>query len=90
MKPVSQTLHLQKRGDVYHYFRRVPKHLVPIIGKSFLKRSRRPEGGRAFCRRGKGIDCPTPWECLKAQPATDLDAHRTPASNDRTARQTVG
>jgi integrase len=32
-------LHLQKRGSTWHYYRRVPLHLVPIIGKSFIKKS---------------------------------------------------
>ncbi|WP_420505333.1 DUF6538 domain-containing protein [Nitratireductor aquimarinus] len=39
MKPVADTLHLMKRGDVWHYYRRVPKHLIPIIGRAFIKRS---------------------------------------------------
>jgi hypothetical protein len=39
MEPVADTLHLQKRGDVWHYYRRVPQHLVPIIGRRFIKRS---------------------------------------------------
>src|SRR3546814_17253710 len=39
MKTVADTLHLQKRGDTWHYYRRVPAHLVPFIGKRFIKRS---------------------------------------------------
>src|SRR3546814_21157419 len=39
MKSVAYTLHLQKRGDTWHYYRRVPAHLVPFIGKRFIKRS---------------------------------------------------
>jgi len=39
MKTVADTPHLQKRGNVYHYYRRVPLHLVPILGKRFIKRS---------------------------------------------------
>lgn len=36
---MAETLHLQKRGDVWHYYRRTPRHLVPIIKKHFFKRS---------------------------------------------------
>lgn len=39
MKAVAETLHLQKRGGVWHYYRRTPLHLVPIIKKRFFKRS---------------------------------------------------
>jgi len=39
MTEVAETLHLQKRGGVWYFFRRVPKPLVPIIGKTFIKRS---------------------------------------------------
>lgn len=39
MKPVSDTFHLQKRGDVWHYYRRVPQYLVGALGKKFIKRS---------------------------------------------------
>ncbi|PWV94125.1 site-specific integrase [Phyllobacterium myrsinacearum] len=36
---MSETLHLQKRGEVWHYYRRVPKHLVDALGRTFIKRS---------------------------------------------------
>ncbi len=39
MNSVADTFHLQKRGDVWHYYRRVPKHLVQVLGKGFIKRS---------------------------------------------------
>jgi hypothetical protein len=39
MKNVAETLHLQKRGGVWHYYRRVPLHLVPIVGRRFFKKS---------------------------------------------------
>lgn len=39
MKPVSDTYHLQRRGDSWHYVRRVPSHLVPVLGKKFIKKS---------------------------------------------------
>ena len=39
MKDVAETLHLQKRGGVWYYFRRVPKALVAAIGKQFIKQS---------------------------------------------------
>lgn len=39
MKPVAETHHLQQRGSIWHYFRRVPVPLVPIIGKTFIKKS---------------------------------------------------
>jgi hypothetical protein len=39
MKDVAETLHLQKRGGVWHYYRRTPLHLVPVIGKQFFKKS---------------------------------------------------
>lgn len=39
MKPVAKTPHLQKRGNVWHYYRRVPLHLAPVIGKKFIKQS---------------------------------------------------
>lgn len=33
------TQRLLKRGDTYHYHRRVPLHLVDIIGKKHIRRS---------------------------------------------------
>lgn len=36
---MAATNHLQKRGGVWYYYRRVPKHLVPALGKQFIKRS---------------------------------------------------
>ena len=39
MKSVAETLHLQKRGNVWHYVRRTPLHLVPIVKKRYFKRS---------------------------------------------------
>lgn len=35
----ADTLHLQKRGNIWHYYRRTPLHLVPIIGRRFFKKS---------------------------------------------------
>lgn len=39
MKQVSDTLHLIRRGDGWTYFRRVPLHLVPVLGRQFIKKS---------------------------------------------------
>ncbi len=39
MRDVVETLHLQKRGGVRYYFRRVPKALVAAIGKQFIQQS---------------------------------------------------
>ena len=39
MKQVSDTFHLIKRGEVWVYFRRVPSHLVQVIGRQFIKKS---------------------------------------------------
>jgi len=39
MKKVSEAHHLQKRGNVWHYYRRVPKAFVSAIGKTFIKQS---------------------------------------------------
>jgi hypothetical protein len=39
MKGVSKTMYLVKRGEVWHYHRRVPTSLVPIVGKQFIKKS---------------------------------------------------
>lgn len=39
MKNVAETTHLTKRGDRWHYYRRVPTSLVPIVGKTFIKKS---------------------------------------------------
>lgn len=36
---MSQTHHLQKRGNTWHFIRRVPSHLVPVIGKTMIKKS---------------------------------------------------
>ena len=36
---MADTHRLQKRGTTYHYHRRVPLHLVDIIGKRFIRRS---------------------------------------------------
>lgn len=36
---VADTLHLQKRGETWFYYRRIPRHLVPALGKQFIKRS---------------------------------------------------
>ncbi|VDC24363.1 site-specific integrase [Pseudogemmobacter humi] len=39
MKIVAETHHLQKRGSIWHYYRRVPLPLVPFIGRAFIKKS---------------------------------------------------
>ncbi len=39
MKDVSKKQYLTKRGEVWHYHRRVPISLVPAIGKAFIKKS---------------------------------------------------
>lgn len=39
MEKVAQTLYMVRRGEVWHYFRRVPVHLVPLLGKKFVKQS---------------------------------------------------
>lgn len=39
MKPVADTLHLQKRGETWHYLRRVPRNLVALLGRTVVKRS---------------------------------------------------
>jgi len=39
MKKVADTHRLQKRGDIWHYYRRVPQHLVQALGKKFIKKS---------------------------------------------------
>ena len=39
MKDVSKNQYLTKRGDVWHYHRRVPTPLVPVLGKQFIKKS---------------------------------------------------
>jgi hypothetical protein len=39
MKTVSDTLHLQRRGGTWHYYRRTPSNLVSVIGRRFFKRS---------------------------------------------------
>lgn len=36
---MSKTLYLVKRGEVWHYNRRVPTPLIPIVGKKFIKKS---------------------------------------------------
>lgn len=36
---MADTQRLLKRGETYHYHRRVPLHLVDIIGKKFIRRS---------------------------------------------------
>jgi integrase len=41
MKPVAETLHLQKRGGTWYYHRRVPSHLVEKLGKQVIKASLR-------------------------------------------------
>ncbi|MEZ5796915.1 MAG: DUF6538 domain-containing protein [Paracoccaceae bacterium] len=37
MKEVPDTFHLQRRGNAWHYIRRVPLSLVPVVGKKFVK-----------------------------------------------------
>ncbi|EBA12236.1 site-specific integrase [Roseobacter sp. CCS2] len=39
MKDVSNKQYLTRRGEVWHYHRRVPVHLVKIVGKTFIKKS---------------------------------------------------
>ncbi|WP_162848907.1 site-specific integrase [Stakelama pacifica] len=39
MDDVAKPPHLQKRGGIWYYYRRVPKELVPVIGKRFVKHS---------------------------------------------------
>lgn len=42
MENVADTYHLTRRGGgIWYYFRKVPKELVPVIGKRFIKRSLR-------------------------------------------------
>lgn len=36
---MAETTHLTKRGDRWHYYRRVPTALVHIVGKTFIKKS---------------------------------------------------
>ena len=38
MRNVTKTLYLIKRGEVWHYYRRVPTALVALVGK-FIKKS---------------------------------------------------
>lgn len=38
---MAEAHHLQRRGNVWHYYRRVPKTLVPVFGKTFIKQSLR-------------------------------------------------
>ena len=37
MTDVADTKHLQKRGEIWHYYRRVPTKLIPILEKTFIK-----------------------------------------------------
>ena len=39
MNDVSKTLYLVKRGEVWHFHRRVPARLVPAMGRTFVKKS---------------------------------------------------
>ncbi|WP_367194522.1 DUF6538 domain-containing protein [Amorphus sp. 3PC139-8] len=39
MRDVANTHYLIRRGEVWHYHRRVPLALVPILGKRFVKKS---------------------------------------------------
>ena len=36
---MTKTLYLIKRGEVWHYYRRVPTALVALVGKKFIKKS---------------------------------------------------
>ncbi|SIO36044.1 hypothetical protein SAMN05444722_1663 [Rhodovulum sp. ES.010] len=36
---MAETHHLQKRGQTWHYYRRVPTALVRVVGKTFVKKS---------------------------------------------------
>jgi len=39
MKVVSDSLHLQNANGTWRYVRRVPRHLMPVIGRQFIKHS---------------------------------------------------
>jgi len=39
MKDVAATHHLLCRSGIWQFVRRVPAHLVPVIGKAFIRRS---------------------------------------------------
>lgn len=39
MEKVAKYLHLIKRNGIWHYNRRVPKQLVSVVGRSFIKQS---------------------------------------------------
>lgn len=39
MEKVADTYRLQKRGDIWHYYRRVPKKHIEMVGKSYIKKS---------------------------------------------------
>lgn len=41
---------LQQRGETWHYHRRVPTHLVPIIGQRFIRRALRTDSLKAAQR----------------------------------------
>lgn len=39
MKKVTETNHLQKRRNIWYYYRRVPVELISKVGKTFIKKS---------------------------------------------------
>lgn len=39
MEKVAEAHHLQKHGETWYFVRRVPRHLVPVIGRAFVKKS---------------------------------------------------
>ena len=36
---MAESIYLILRGNTWHFMRRVPLHLVPVIGKTFIKKS---------------------------------------------------
>jgi hypothetical protein len=41
MKTLADGKYLQLRGKVWTYYRRYPTHLIPVIGRTFIKKSLR-------------------------------------------------
>ena len=56
MTDVIDKLHLTLRGNTWHYFRRVPKDLVSVIGKKFFKQSLNTSSHREALKRRNVLD----------------------------------
>ncbi len=74
---MAETHHLQKRGTTWHYYRRVPTALVPLIGKTFIKQSLGTKDLKAAKVLRNALNVKIDAEFAAAENSGDQVAHKT-------------